>query len=124
MAQYLEAIEPRETSASEAGRLVRAVPAATRRLLTAWLGLALGSLVAAGIFAILVAFARAPAVQLLGSSASLFHLALVAHVTFALTIWFVAFAGVLWVYAAWRSNYDLPGASALYQKLMGFLAAQ
>jgi len=88
------------------------VPAATRRLLTAWLALALGSLVVAGVFAILVAFARTPAVQLLGSSASLFHLALVSHVTFALTIWFVAFGGVLWVYAAWRSNLRLsPGAS-------------
>lgn len=96
--------------AESVGLLGSAVPAATRRLLTAWLSLALGSLVAAGIFAILVAFARTPAVQLLGSSANLFHLALIAHVTFALTIWFVAFAGALWVYAAWRSNYTLPGA--------------
>ncbi|OGL04432.1 MAG: hypothetical protein A3E31_17940 [Candidatus Rokubacteria bacterium RIFCSPHIGHO2_12_FULL_73_22] len=89
-----------------------AVDTLTRRLLTAWLGLALGSLVAAGIFAILVAFARTPAVQLLGGAANLFHLALVSHVTFSLTIWFVAFAGVLWTYAAWRSNYRLhPGAS-------------
>jgi hypothetical protein len=110
MAPRLAAIELEKPSRSAAGQLPRAVPAATRRLLTAWLGLALGSLVAAGIFAILVAFARTPAVQLLGSSAGLFHLALVAHVTFALTIWFVAFAGVLWVYAAWRSNYELSGA--------------
>jgi hypothetical protein len=80
-------------------------------LLTAWLGLALGSLVIAGLFAILVAFTRMPAVRLL-SSANLFHLALVSHVTFALTVWFAAFAGVLGVYAAWRSNYTLhPTAS-------------
>lgn len=82
------------------------VPVTTRRLLTAWLGLALGSLVIAGVFAILVAFTRMPAVRLLGS-ANLFHLALVSHVTFALTVWFAAFAGLLWVYAAWRCNYRL-----------------
>jgi hypothetical protein len=28
-------------------------------------------------------------------------------VTFAFTVWFVAFAGVLWVYVAWRSGYPL-----------------
>lgn len=88
--------------------LAAPVPNATKRLLTAWLSLALGSLVAAGIFAILVALARTPAVQLLSTRANLFHLALISHVTFALTIWFVAFGGVLWVYAAWRSNYHLP----------------
>ena len=45
--------------------------------------------------------------ELLGGRANLFHLALVSHVTFSLTIWFIAFGGVLWVYAAWRSNYRL-----------------
>jgi cytochrome c oxidase subunit 1 len=87
------------------------VPALTRRLLAGWLALAVGSLVVAGIFAILVAFTRTPAVRLL-PSADAFHLSLVAHVTFAFTVWFVAFAGALWVYAAWRANYGLaPGAS-------------
>ncbi len=94
-----------------AGRPVL-VPTTTRRLLTAWLGLALGSLVVAGIFAILVAFARTPAVQLLGDAADVFHLALIAHVTFALTVWFLAFGGVLWVYAAWRSGYSLPATAS------------
>ncbi len=89
-----------------------AVPRATRRLLAAWLALALGSLVVAGLFAFLVAFARTPAVQLLGSAADLFHLALVSHVTFSLTVWFIAFAGLLWVYAAWRAGYRLPGTTA------------
>ncbi len=79
--------------------------------MTAWIGLALGSLVLAGFFAILVAFTRMPAVQLL-HSAELFHLSLVSHVTFALTVWFAAFAGVLWVYAAWRSNYRLGGRAS------------
>jgi len=100
---------PRAASVAERPGLV---PTTTRRLLTAWLGLALGSLVVAGIFAILVAFARTPAVQLLGDAADVFHLALIAHVTFALTVWFLAFGGVLWVYAAWRSGYALPATAS------------
>lgn len=86
--------------------------AAVQRLLTAWLGLATGSLVVAGLFAALVAFARTPAVRLLGSAATLFHLALIAHVTFALTIWFFAFAGLLWITAAWRYRYPLSVTAA------------
>jgi hypothetical protein len=80
--------------------------APTRRLLVGWLGLALGSLVVAGFFAMLAAFARTPLVYTL-FSASQFHLALTAHVTFAFTVWFVAFAATLWVYVAWRSGYPL-----------------
>jgi hypothetical protein len=86
---------------------VAIVPAATRRLLVGWLGLAMASLVVAGLFAALAAFTRTPAVQLL-PSAPLFHLALVAHVTFAFTVWFLTFGGALWVYVAWRAGYPLP----------------
>jgi hypothetical protein len=82
------------------------VPAATRRLLVGWLGLALASLVLAGLFAMLAAFARTPAIQIL-PTAELFHLSLTSHVTFAFTVWFVTFAGALWIYAAWRANYRL-----------------
>jgi hypothetical protein len=82
------------------------VPATTRRLLLGWLALAVGSLVVAGLFAALAAFARTPAVRLL-SSAPAFHLALTTHVTFAFTVWFASFAGALWVYAAWRANAPL-----------------
>jgi hypothetical protein len=82
------------------------VPAATRRLLAGWLGLAIGSLVVAGVFAALAAFARTPAVHRFFSAAA-FQLAVVTHVTFAFTVWFIAFAGVLWVYLAWRAGYAL-----------------
>jgi hypothetical protein len=82
------------------------MPAPVRRLVIGWLGLALGSLVVAGFFAMLAAFARTPVVHML-FSADQFHLALTSHVTFAFTVWFVAFAGVLWVYVAWRSGYPL-----------------
>jgi hypothetical protein len=82
------------------------VPATTRRLLAGWLGLAVGSLVVAGLFAAVAAFARTPVVYRL-FSAGAFQLALVGHVTFAFTVWFVAFAGALWVYVAWRANLAL-----------------
>lgn len=88
---------------------VRAVSA--RRLLRGWLGLSVGSLVMVGIFALLVAFTRTPAVQLL-KNPGLFHIAIVAHVIFSLVVWFMAFAGTLWVYMAWRMGYRLsPGVS-------------
>jgi hypothetical protein len=63
-------------------------------------------LVVAGLFAGVAAFARTPMVYRL-FSASAFQLALVAHVTFAFTVWFLAFSGALWVYAAWRASYPL-----------------
>src|SRR5262245_35004457 len=90
--------------AAPAPDLVSPLPAHTRRLLVGWLGLALGSLVVAGFFAMLAAFARTPVVHTYFSSGQ-FQLALTAHVTFAFTVWFVAFAGALWVYVAWRSGY-------------------
>jgi len=94
-----------------AGSAVGVVPAATRRLLIGWLGLALASLVVAGFFAMLAAFARTPLVHRLFNAAQ-FQLALTSHVTFAFTVWFVTFAGALWVYAAWRANYPLNAAAS------------
>jgi cytochrome c oxidase subunit 1 len=87
------------------------VPAVTRRLLIGWLGLALASLVVAGFFAMLAAFARTPLVYRLFDAAQ-FQLALTAHVTFAFTVWFVTFAGALWIYVAWRSNYPLSATAS------------
>jgi hypothetical protein len=87
-------------------RAAAPVPAETRRLLTAWLALAVGSLVLAGLFAAVAAFARTPVLHRLFSAAT-FQLTLVGHVTFAFTVWFVAFAGALWVYVAWRAGYRL-----------------
>jgi hypothetical protein len=88
-----------------------AVPPRTRRLLAAWLALAIGSLVLAGVFAAVAAFARTPLVHHWFSAAA-FQLTLVGHVTFAFTVWFVAFAGALWVYVAWRAGYPLPRAAS------------
>lgn len=91
---------------SEVGLTAGVVPTATRQLLAAWLGLAVGSLVVAGLFAAVAAFARTPVVYRL-FSAGAFQLALVGHVTFAFTVWFVAFAAALWVYVAWRAGLPL-----------------
>jgi heme/copper-type cytochrome/quinol oxidase subunit 1 len=88
-----------------------AVARGTRRLLAGWLALAVGSLVVAGLFAAVAAFARTPVVYR-WFSAGAFQLALVGHVTFAFTVWFVAFAGALWVYVAWRAGYALPRAAS------------
>jgi hypothetical protein len=82
------------------------VPATTRRLLAGWRGLAVGALVVAGLFAAVAAFARTPVVYRL-FSAGAFQLALVGHVTFAFTVWFIAFSGALWVYVAWRAGFPL-----------------
>jgi hypothetical protein len=88
-----------------------AVPRGARRLLAAWLALAVGSLVLAGLFAAVAAFARTPLVHHWFSAAA-FQLTLVGHVTFAFTVWFVAFAGALWIYVAWRAGYALSRAAS------------
>jgi hypothetical protein len=88
-----------------------AVPRDTRRLLAGWLALAVGSLVLAGLFAAVAAFARTPVLHR-WFSAAVFQLTLVGHVTFAFTVWFVAFGGVLWVYVAWRAGYSLPRSAS------------
>ena len=54
---------------------------ANRRTITAWLTLGLVSLVAAGIFSILLVLARTPVVQGLIPFLDFFHIALVVHVT-------------------------------------------
>jgi hypothetical protein len=101
-------VDSRAPRAGRGAELAPALPAGARRLLVGWLALALGSLVIAGVFAMLAAFARTPVVHAF-FNAGQFQLALTSHVTFAFTVWFVAFAGALWVYVAWRSGYPLNG---------------
>jgi hypothetical protein len=105
------AIRPIPRGALRADPTLSLLPAATRRLLLGWLALALASLVVAGFFAMLAAFARTPAVHTL-FSAGLFPLALTSHVTFAFTVWFVTFAGALWIYVAWRAGYPLHASAS------------
>ena len=69
---------------------------ATRRTVTAWLTLGLVSLVAAGIFSILLVLARTPVVQGLIPFLDFFHIALVVHVTLSVLIWLLAISAASW----------------------------
>lgn len=73
-----------------------------RDLLYTWLLFAVVSAGIAGFLAFLVAMTRTPAVKLL-PSARIFHVILVGHVTFALTIWLLAFISAVLVYVTARS---------------------
>ncbi len=69
---------------------------ANRRTVTAWLTLGLVSLVAAGIFSILLVLARTPIVQGLIPFLDFFHIALVVHVTLSVLIWLLAISAASW----------------------------
>ena len=67
-----------------------------RRLALAWLWLAVGALLASGVFSILLVAARAPFLQPLLPHVEFFRIALVVHVDLSVLVWFAAFAAVLW----------------------------
>ena len=74
-----------------------AVPADKRRALAVgWLALALGSLIGAGVFSVLLVLARTPLLQELFPTADFFRVALVVHVDLSVLVWFLALGGVLW----------------------------
>jgi hypothetical protein len=62
----------------------------------AWLGLGLVSLLAAGVFSILLVLARTPIVQELVPLIDLFRVALVVHVTLSVLIWLLAVSAATW----------------------------
>ena len=67
-----------------------------RKVVTAWLMLGLASLVAAGVFSILLVLARTPAVQELTPLIDFFRIALVVHVNLSVLIWLLSMAGMMW----------------------------
>ncbi len=69
---------------------------ANRRNVTAWLILGLISLIAAGVFSILLVLARTPFVQGLIPFLDFFHVALVVHVTLSVLIWLLAISAASW----------------------------
>jgi len=75
-------------------------------LLYGWLLYAIGAAAIAGALAFAVAMTRTPGVRLL-SSARAFHVILVGHVTFALTIWLLAFISTVWMYVAGQAGLPL-----------------
>jgi len=78
-------------------RYALTVPRDARRALAAgWLGLAVASLVGAGLFSILLVLARAPYVKDVLPFAGFFRVALIVHVDLSVLVWFAACAGILW----------------------------
>ena len=65
-------------------------------LAVAWLMLALASLIASGLFSLLLVASRAPYVKDAFPLVDFFRVALVVHVDLSVLVWFLAFAGVLW----------------------------
>lgn len=69
---------------------------ANRRNVTAWLTLGLISLIAAGVFSLLLVLARTPVIQGLIPFLDFFHIALVVHVTLSVLIWLLAISAATW----------------------------
>jgi cytochrome c oxidase subunit 1 len=69
---------------------------AVRRATAAWLILGLASLVAAGVFSILLVLARTPVVQQIIPFVDFFHIALVVHVDLSVIVWLLSVAAAMW----------------------------
>ncbi len=82
-----------------------------------WLGLAVGSLVLAGLLSLLLVIGRMPPFDALISDPLFFRRCLVVHVDFALVVWFYAFiAGLL-------SALARPGTSSRISRVAPFISA-
>ncbi len=68
-----------------------------RRRALQWFGLAFGSLLLAGIFALLLVLGRMPPLSLLFTDPGFFRRSLVVHVDLAMVLWFYAFTAALFV---------------------------
>lgn len=101
-------------AASNYDLLVRSDTA--RRSTTAWLTLGLVSLVAAGVFSVLLVLARTPVVQELIPFIDFFRIALVIHVTLSVLVWLLAISAASW---SLNSASDKP----LWDRLSFVLAA-
>ncbi len=72
-------------------------------LTRSWLKLGVASLIAAGIFSLLLVVSRTPGVQEIIPWIDFFHTALVVHVNLSVLYWFMSFACVFWsIYAGRR----------------------
>ncbi|KZY45770.1 hypothetical protein A3752_04745 [Oleiphilus sp. HI0081] len=72
------------------------VAAAQKTIVKKWLGLAVASLLGAGVFSLLLVLSRTPGVQDFIPWVDFFHVALVVHVDLSVLIWFLSMAGVFW----------------------------
>jgi cytochrome c oxidase subunit I len=106
-----------------------AVPDGARRALArGWLWLAVLSLVASGVFSVLLVLSRTPGINRWLPVADFFRIALVVHVDLSVLVWFIAIAGLLWslnsaprgLAAGWVAL-ALAGAGAALMALAPFL---
>ena len=67
-----------------------------KRHAVAWLLLAVASVAASSLFALLLVAARAPGLGMLFPGADFYRVALTLHVNLSQVVWFMAFSGVLW----------------------------
>lgn len=75
---------------------IQSIPGGARETARRWLILAVAAVAASGVFAILIALARVPALGTLFPGAEFYRVALTLHVNLSQGVWFMAFAGVLW----------------------------
>ena len=68
----------------------------SRRVIAAWIILGLLSLVAAGVFSLLLVLARTPVIQSLIPFVDFFRVALVAHVNLSVPVWLLSITAALW----------------------------
>lgn len=68
----------------------------SRRAVSRWIFLGLLSLVAAGLFSILLVLARTPIIQSLIPFVDFFHVALVVHVNLSVLVWLLTISAALW----------------------------
>lgn len=78
-----------------------------RNIVRRWLGLAVASLLAAGLFSLLLVLSRTPGVQDFIPWVDFFHVALVVHVDLSVLIWFLSMAGVFWTVSNPESGHRL-----------------
>ena len=90
----------------------------SRRAISRWIILGLLSLVAAGLFSILLVLARTPVVQSLIPLVDFFRVALVIHVNLSVLVWLLAISAALGALAQplktpsgrlWRSGWQHVG---------------
>jgi len=77
---------------------------AARKASSAWIMLALASLVFAGVYSILLVLARTPTVQEWFPLIDFFRVALVVHVDLSILIWLLSMAAALWSLSSGRDS--------------------
>ncbi|MCB1888247.1 MAG: cbb3-type cytochrome c oxidase subunit I [Rhodocyclaceae bacterium] len=77
---------------------------ASRGLTVHWLAFAATSVALSGLFAVLIALARVPAIGQLFPGAEFYKVALTLHVNLSQGVWFMAFAAVLWTFHQAREH--------------------